>query len=355
MLNFIRRKSFDLYRRLETREHRLRYLFVEITRQCNLSCRHCGSDCSRSESPVSLTTDSWLKLLTDIAETISRDVCIVLTGGEPLLHPDIGRITGHLASLGMPWGMVTNGHRLSDDVLAGLVADNMSSITVSLDGPESQHNHLRNSPHSFAAVTDALSRIAQANIDNVDVVTCVHPGNVSHLDETAEILIDLGISAWRLFRIFPTGRAGRTDELNLTFEQTQAMLDWIADHRPILRSRGLSVGASCEGYLPFARDRQVRDTPFFCRAGINFGSILVDGTVTGCSNNDPSFAQGNVLENSFGHLWKTRFDVFRKRDWIQKTTCRTCPQLKRCQGGSIHLWSLAESSPRFCYLHDVQK
>ncbi len=351
LLSAIRSWCFDRYRRLETREHTLRYLFLEITRRCNLSCRHCGSDCKHDEAAKALTTESWLKIISDIHDNFGRDVCMVLTGGEPLMHPDLGRITAHLASLAMPWGMVTNDHLLTDDALAQLQADRINAITVSLDGPQASHDHLRNQPGSFGKVVAALGRVARSEIPLRDVVTCVHPGNLDALDETAEILLEVGIPAWRLFRIFPSGRAARDPALNLTFEQTGRMLQWLEDNRSRLKSRGLAVGASCEGYLPFARDRKVRDTPFFCRAGVNFGSILTDGTVTGCSNNDPTFAQGNVLEHNFRYLWETRFEAFRDRRWLAETTCVGCSEAARCRGGSIHLWSLGQRSPRFCYLH----
>jgi len=251
----------------------------------------------------------------------------------------------------MPWGMVTNGHLLTDDALAHLEANSINAITISLDGPPAQHDHLRNQPGSFDKVVTALDRVARSNVPMRDVVTCVHPGNLDALDETGEILLEVGMPAWRLFRIFPSGRAGQDAALTLTFEQTARMLQWLEDNRPRLKARGLAVGASWEGYLPFARDRKIRDTPFFCRAGINFGSILADGTVTGCSNNDPTFAQGNVLEHNFRYLWENRFEAFRERPWLAETTCANCSEAARCRGGSIHLWALGERSPRFCYLH----
>ena len=68
MLNRFRSFAYDAYRRLETRQHRLMYLFLEITRKCNLSCLHCGSDCGRESVGEELTTESWLKLIDDIRD-----------------------------------------------------------------------------------------------------------------------------------------------------------------------------------------------------------------------------------------------------------------------------------------------
>ncbi len=345
--------AYDIYRRVETRQHRLLYLLLEITRRCNLSCLHCGSDCKREAAGEELTTDSWLKIIDDVRNSFGGSVMFVLTGGEPLLHDELDRITARIASHSMRWGMVTNGQLLSDARLASLLESRIESITISLDGPEDAHDQLRNRRGSFTKTFEAMKRIGKSGIPLQDVVTCVHPGNLDALDATAEIILAAGMSAWRLFRIFPSGRAGRDAGLNLDFEQTWRMLRWIEANKPRLAQRGLTVNASCEGYLPFAFDRRVRDVPFFCRAGVNFAAILADGAVTGCSNNHASFSQGNVREHNLRHLWENRFEDFRRRQWLAETTCADCREAKRCRGGSIHLWKLGEQSPAFCYHRPV--
>jgi len=345
----VRALAYDIYRRLETRQHRLLYLFLEITRRCNLSCLHCGSDCEREAAGEELTTESWLRIIDDVRSSFGDSVMLVLTGGEPLVHGELDIVTARIASLSMRWGMVTNGHLLSDSRLACLLENGIESITISLDGPENAHDHLRNRPGSFARAFEAMKRISGSGVPMQDIVTCVHPGNLGLLDATAEIILATGIPAWRLFRIFPSGRAGRAPGLNLNFEQTWRMLHWIEVNKPRLAKRGLAINASCEGYLPFDFDRRVRDVPFFCRAGVNFAAILADGTVTGCSNNDASFYQGNVRENNLRYLWENRFGDFRRRPWLAGTSCVDCGEAKRCRGGSIHLWKLGAESPAFCY------
>jgi len=349
VINYFRRLAYNAYRRLETRRHRLLYLFLEITRRCNLQCLHCGSDCGRDSQGEELTTDSWLRVVDHIRENFGADVMLVLTGGEPLMHPELARITEHIDRQGMPWGVVTNGQLLTQERLDALTEHDIRSITISLDGPAELHDRLRNRAGSFEETVAAMHRIGRSEIPLSDVVTCVHPGNLERLDETAEIILDSGMKAWRLFRIFPSGRAAENRALDLDFDQSWEMVRWIERNRKRLKRRGLSVGLSCEGYLPFKLDRRVRDMPFFCRAGINFGAILADGTVTGCSNNHASFYQGNILENNFRYLWENRFEPFRKRAWLANTTCADCSAAGECRGGSIHLWQLGERSPAFCY------
>jgi radical SAM protein with 4Fe4S-binding SPASM domain len=350
MILKVREKAWELYRKIEQKEHNLQYLFFEITKKCNLNCLHCGSDCKADHFAPELTTESWLKIVDYVKNHFGNDVVFVISGGEPLIHPDIFTIGRHIADSGMKWGMVTNGMALDEKCMDNLINSGIYSITVSVDGTESSHNHLRNSSMAFKCVQRALKLIGQSPIEMKDAVTCVYPANLHELDKVAEILINHKIPAWRLFRIFPNGRAKHNQELHLSVENTNKMVEWIAGNREHYKKKGLNVSASCEGFLPFKQDVAVRDFPFFCRAGINIAGILSDGTITGCTNNHEGFAQGNILKDDLATVWETKFEDFRKREWVKQTTCKSCKYLKKCQGGSIHLWQKGKDSPEFCYV-----
>jgi len=130
------------------------------------------------------------------------------------------------------------------------------------------------------------------------------------------------------------------------------MINWIKNRRIFYRKKGLNINLSCEGWLPFEIDNKVRDSPFFCRSGINFAAILSDGTITGCTNNDASFHQGNILEDNFTEIWENHFLNYRDRSWIENTNCSFCEYKKQCQGGSIHLWNLKNNWCYFCYMKE---
>jgi len=183
----------------------------------------------------------------------------------------------------------------------------------------------------------------------------VYPDNLHELDKIAELLIEKGMQSWRLFRIFPSGRADNNENVLLSFEQTQEMINWIAKNKNSLQKKGLTLNLSCEGWLPYSIDKTVRDAPFFCRAGINMASILSDGTITGCSNNHPEFYEGNILKDNFESLWEFGFQKFRKRSWLSDTVCAECKHVSFCQGGSIHLWNPKNDRPNFCYVKDIGK
>ena len=82
-----------LFRWNETRIHELNYLFWECTTRCNLHCRHCGSDCAAPGSAPDMPLDDFLCAFDTIPrEALPRPFTVVLTGGEPLLRPDIEEV-----------------------------------------------------------------------------------------------------------------------------------------------------------------------------------------------------------------------------------------------------------------------
>jgi radical SAM protein with 4Fe4S-binding SPASM domain len=347
----IRERLHRQYKKIESKEHQLLYLFLEITRACNLSCRHCGSDCGPEPSHSELTTESWLAVLTYVAKRFSPAPTIVLTGGEPIVHPEFEKIIQTLHGLGLRWGLVSNGYALDQKEVDRLVRCGIYSITLSLDGLEDSHTWLRGKKESFPRVVEAIKIVSSSDIPLKDVVTCVSRRNLHELDSLADMLIRLRIPSWRLFRIFPSGRAAGGEELSLSVRESGEMLDWIGKNRKGLALKGCDLNFSCEGWLPAGIDARVRNHPFFCRAGINIGSILSDGRITGCSNNSDSFIEGNILKDDFAYVWQNRFEKFRNRSWVKETACGRCRQLKICQGSSIHLWRGSMKKPEFCYLN----
>jgi radical SAM enzyme (rSAM/lipoprotein system) len=345
----LRRLLHPLYRRLETSVHPLRYLFLEITQRCNLRCLHCGSDCGREPRPDELSTDEWLAFLAALAPRVERSrLLLVLTGGEPLCHPELDRLLQALGRHGFGWGMVTNGWALDPGRLRKLQACGLTSITVSLDGLERSHDWLRGRPGSFARARAAIGLLGRAGLPFFDVVTCANPQNLEELPEIYALLARLDAPAWRLFSIFPKGRARGNAELLLPPEGFRRLLAFVAESR---RNRpGLRVDYCCEGYLPPALDARVRDEPYFCRAGIAIGSVLADGAISACPNISRSLVQGNVRADDLLEVWERRFQPFRDRRWMRQGPCQGCSHWRRCQGNSLHLWDEEAGQTGCCSL-----
>ncbi len=307
-----------------------------------MSCRHCGSDCKVAPAVKDMPAEDFLKVIDTITPHVDpHKTFIIFTGGEALLRPDLEQVGLELYRREYPWGVVTNGFLLDEKRLSSLLASGMHSITVSLDGFEEQHNWIRRHPLSFEKATQAIRLLAQTKDILWDVVTCVNPRNYPHLKEFREYLISLGVPAWRLFSIFPMGRAANDPELQLTDEQFRGILDFIRSCREGTKhshtNAFINVSYACEGFLG-DYEQKVRDHFFYCRSGVEVASIRCDGGISGCTSVRSHMDQGNIYRDDFWDVWQNRFQVMRDRSWAKKGQCKDCKVWRYCEGSGLHLY-----------------
>lgn len=329
-------KLFNAKTAVETKIHELTYLFWECTLRCNLSCIHCGSDCSKDEVSVDMPKEDFLNVLDSLEPHIDKNKFIIaISGGEPLLRQDLLEACYEIKKRGFDWGIVTNGFLLTIEKMKELRRAGLKSIAISFDGLKDEHNWFRGNEKSFDKALNAISYAVDELKSGLifDVVTCVNQRNFSQLSDIRDLLIDKGVRKWRLGTIFPKGRAKDNTELKITGEQLKKLLAFIESTREegkIIPSYG------CESFLG-NYELRVRNVPFFCRAGVNVGSVLVDGSISACPSLRADYIQGNIYRDNFWDIWNNKFDIMRNRDWTKTGKCESCKVWKYCKGNSLHL------------------
>lgn len=343
---------FRRFRSAETRLHELNYLFWECTTRCNLNCRHCGSDCSMLSRQKDMPLEDFLQALDTIPKKdIPQGFTIVLTGGEPLLRPDIEACGRAFRQRGLGWGMVSNGFFYDEAMQGKLLRAGLGALTISLDGLEDEHNRMRRHPESFSRAINAIGTAAKAPRLAFDVVTCVTKRNIAQLPQIHSLLTQLGVKQWRLFTVIPIGRAKDDPDMTLSAREHVMLLDFIRDRR--LEEGPMKTTFSCQGYVG-EYESQVRDTPFFCHAGINIASVLIDGRICACPDIDRDvFSEGNIYQESLWQVWNQRFQRYRDRSWARKGKCENCRSFRNCLGGGMHNWRGACEEPLSCSLPQV--
>ena len=155
--------------------HKLDTIFWECTLRCNLSCRHCGSDCRVDPGIADMPLEDFLRVLDEevTPHVDPAGVLVIFSGGEVLVRDDLERAGAEVTRRGYPWGMVTNGLSLTAARLQSLMQAGLRSISVSLDGFEREHNYIRRNPRSFDRALDALRLIVREPSLAYDAVTCV--------------------------------------------------------------------------------------------------------------------------------------------------------------------------------------
>ena len=332
-----KRIGLEIFRKMRhnnARLHELNTLFWECTLRCNLSCLHCGSDCRSISNQPDMPVADFLKVIDQITPHVNPNrTMIIFTGGEALLRKDIEVCGTELYHRGFPWGIVSNGMALTEQRLKSLLASGLHSITISLDGFEDEHNWLRNNPRSYAAATNAIKLLTNVQDVAWDVVTCVNKKNISSLPDLKEHLISTGVKHWRIFTIFPVGRAAESPDLQLSDAEFTSVLDFIRATR--LENR-IHLNYGCEGFLG-NYEQEVRDNFYTCHAGISVASVLADGAISACPSIRSNFHQGNIYSDDFMDVWNNKFLPFRNREWAHKGKCADCSMFRYCEGNGMHL------------------
>ena len=337
-LGLRKRLALDIFSNLyksKVAAHRLDTLFWECTLRCNLACRHCGSDCRVDPGVPDMPLEDFLRVLDEqvTPHVDPRGVLIIFSGGEVLVRGDLEQAGREVMRRGYPWGMVTNGLALTPERFRRLRQAGLRSMSVSLDGFEEQHNYIRRNPHSYERALEAVRMAVRDEGLAFDVVTCVTGTMVPHLAEFRDMLIAEGVKSWRLFSIFPMGRAKHDESLRMTDAQFCEMLEFIRQTR---REGRINASYACEGFLG-GYEAEVRDQFYQCAAGVSVASIRVDGSISGCTSIRANFHQGNIYRDDFWEVWQNRFEPFRNREWARRGACADCRMFRYCLGGGMHL------------------
>ena len=358
-LDILKREIFRLYKKSVIKKHQLNYLFWECTLRCNLNCLHCGSDCLKKSSVPDMPAQDFIQVIKGIKKTGLRNLTVCITGGEPLLRDDLEYVGQEIRKCGYNWGLVTNGLLMTAERFNSLISNGMRSMSVSLDGLEAEHTFLRQNPKSFKTVENTISLCAEHKKKSknfvFDVITCVHQNNLKTLPALRDYLIQHGVENWRIFSIFPSGRAEeKKNELGLSPKEYLELMQFIEQTRSYIspENKSIHLNYSCEGYLG-KYELKVRDYFFFCRGGINVGSVMCNGDVSAClSVRGKDFIQGNIYEDDFDFMkiWNSRYECMRNRKWAKIGRCAKCSSWRWCEGNGLHLHKDSHSESLYCGL-----
>lgn len=331
------RIALELHRQLVKdmqEKHPLRQLFWESTLRCNMKCRHCGSDCKVSAVHPDMPFEDFRNVLVRIKEKYdSHKIMVIVSGGEPLMRDDLLKCGRAIYDLEFPWGMVSNGRLMTPKKIDQLLASGLHSATISLDGFEDQHNWMRGVPDGFKYASQAVEILAKEPSIMFDVVTCANNRNYDSLEQFKEYLISLGLKSWRIFTVFPVGRAAHDPELQLSRERFRGLMEFIRKTR---KEGRIKVSYGCEGFLG-EFEGEVRDHLYTCQAGTSIASVLIDGSISACGSIRADYHQGNIYKDDFIDVWENRFQPYRDRSWMKKDKCGDCKWFRYCEGNGMHL------------------
>lgn len=185
-------------------------LFWEVTRACALACRHCRAVAQPQAHPQQLSHEEALRLTDEIAEL--RPPMVVLTGGDPMMRPDMMELIERLAGAGLRVALSPAATpRLLRCDFRALRAAGVVSMSLSLDGATQQtHDAFRGVPHTFERTLEAARRAREAGIE-LQINTTVARSTLPEFEAFAELMRELRPDVWSVFVLVPTGRASAAE------------------------------------------------------------------------------------------------------------------------------------------------
>lgn len=182
----------------------------EMTRSCDLACKHCRAEAVTRRHPLELSTEEAKRMMDDVRR-FGRPL-FVLSGGDPLKRPDVVELVEYGSSIGLRMAMTPSGTPLmTPSVLRDLREAGLSRLAVSLDGSSAAiHDEFRGVAGSYDWTIDML-RVARGIGLTTQVNTTVSRHNLQDFDALCDLMIGLGITLWSVFFLVPTGRASPND------------------------------------------------------------------------------------------------------------------------------------------------
>ncbi len=343
-----------------------------LIRRCNLTCKHCYSTSADTHFHGELSTEEVFRTLEDLRQF--RVPALILSGGEPLMRPDIYDIARKARELGFYVGLSTNGTLINRDNIQQLAAAGFDYVGISLDGNEETHDRFRQMKGAYRASLDAMALCREHGIRVGGRFTLTEE-NAPQLPAMLDLMDQLDIDKFYLSHLNYAGRGGRNRKqdafLNTTrrvmtdlFERCQSELK-AGKNREYVTGNNDADGV---WLLMWARQHYPERADLLQQKLVQWGGNSSGMNIANIDNLGQVHPDtfwwkhnlGNVRERPFSDIWRNTTDPLmqgmRQIPRPLEGRCATCRYLNLCGGNTRvrafqvtgNLWA---EDPA-CYLSD---
>jgi len=319
-----------------------------VTRRCNLKCKHCYAVSEDKDYSNELTTKEGKHLIDDLAQFGCP--VLLLSGGEPLIRPDIFELAEYAAKKGLRVVFSTNGTLITKEVARRLKEIGTSYVGISLDGGERVHDEFRGIKGAFKKAIEGARNCKELGL-KVGLRFTIFKGNAKEIPKIFEIAEKEEIDRICFYHLVYTGRGSSLIEQDLSHKETRKVVDQIIDLTYDLFKRGkkkevLTVDNHADGpyiYLRMLREKNPRAKEVLellkmnegNSSGVGIGCVSWDGEVYADQFwRNHSF--GNVRKRPFSEIWMDTSNPLmaklkEKKKYV-KGRCSKCKWLDVCAG-----------------------
>ncbi len=197
-----------------------------LIRRCNLTCKHCYSISADKDFPGELSTQEVFGVMDDLKRF--RVPVLILSGGEPLLRPDIFDIARRAREMGFYVGLSSNGTLIDESNIERIAAIGFDYVGVSLDGIEATHDKFRRMKGAFDKSMHGI-RLCKARGIKVGIRFTLTQDNAHDLPALLRLMEDEGLDKFYLSHLNYAGRGNKNRKDDAFHRTTRQAMDLLLD------------------------------------------------------------------------------------------------------------------------------
>ena len=314
-----------------------------VTRECNMKCSHCYINATEKKLNNELTTQEAKNLMDQIYQVSSP--LLILSGGEPLLRPDIFELITYGSKKGLKMGLGSNGSFIDNSVARKLKEAGITTVSISLDSNiPAQHDEFRGVAGAWEKAVEACKALRKNNV-LVQVNTTLTQQNYNQIDDIMSLAESIGVENFHLFFLVPTGRGTKLTDIS-----PEKYEEMITKTFAKTVNHKLNVRPSCAPqFMRIAKGTglDMRQWIRGCIAGLYYCRIYPNGDVTPCPY--LPIKLGNIREQSFKGIWFNSkvFKDLRDPNSL-KGKCGVCEYRSLCGGCRARAYGLSNDFIDYC-------
>ena len=322
-----------------------------LTRRCNLKCRHCYSVSSDHDFPGELTSEEAIAVLDDLAAF--RIPALILSGGEPLYRADTLDIARRAKAHGLYTALSTNGTPIAGDMADAVAAIGFDYVGISLDGIGATNDWFRGQTGAFATALAGVRECKRRGV-KVGLRYTMTNDNSAQLPELLALAEAEGVEKFYLSHLVYAGRGNKHRADDVAWPVTRAAMDLLLETawRAASEGRDLDIvtgnnDADAVYFLRWAAERFPAETIDHLRAhleawgGNSSGLGVANIDTQGIVHPDTywsGYAIDSVRKRPFSAIWQDASDPMlaqlRTRPRPLKGRCGACAYKAVCGGNT---------------------
>jgi heme d1 biosynthesis radical SAM protein NirJ len=207
-----------------------------LIRRCNLTCKHCYSISADTDFPGELSTEEVYRVMDDLKAF--HVPVLILSGGEPLLRPDIFDISRRAKDTGFYVGLSTNGTLVNEANIGRIAEIGYDYVGVSIDGLRETHDRFRCREGAFDASMKAIRLCRDADI-KVGMRFTMTRDNAHELPQLLKLMEDEGVDKFYLSHLNYAGRGNVNRKDDVILKTARLAMDLLFDTCWDYTQRGL--------------------------------------------------------------------------------------------------------------------